>query len=396
MEDNAGNVQSVVAPAESQSATSQSPAPQSPSPKARKRKPLTFGATMLASALGFILSIVVVNAICILLGIIFIMAVMAGQKTTTTIDNNIAVKVDLSHPLVEQPVSELESIFSNTERPSIHQLLTAICDAKNDARVRALYLYAGNGGAISWAQSEELRNAVMDFQSSGKPVVAFGNSFSQPTYYLVSVADRVCLNPAGMVDFRGLCAETLFFKDMLDRLGISVDLIRPNNNAFKSAGETYTMTHFSEANKQQVRSYLQDIWNYAVARISLSRSISVDSLNLVADNLEAILASEAYGAGLVDTLCFESDIQNFLESNASARKTMSAVKYDDAKVKTPVADKIAVVYAEGDVMSGKGDGIQHNVYSDDFVAALKKATADSSVKAIVLRINSPGGSAIAS
>lgn len=364
--------------------------------KTKKSQPLSFGSTMMASALGFIIAIVIINAIVLILGIGLIAAMSSAKPSTPIMGNEIVLKIDLTKQLVEQPLNEVESIFSNGESISLHTHLKSIANAKNDSKIKALYLYMGEGGAVSWAQSEELRAAVLDFKESGKPVVAYGNAYNQPAYYLATAADKVVLNPVGMLDFRGIAAESLFLKEMMDKLGINIELIRPSNNSFKTAGETYTTTHFSDANREQVRAYISDIWNHVTANISESRNITIDSLNYLADNLESVLADEAMQARMVDTLAFENDVMQMMKQLYGGKRIVSSVRYENSIPAATATSNIAVIYAEGDVVGGTSNGMKRNVYADDIAKALNDAAADTSVKAIVLRINSPGGSAIAS
>lgn len=364
--------------------------------KVKKRQPLSFGGTMLASALGVIIATAVVNIIAVIFGLIMLAGILSTTEPTTVVGDDIAVCIDLTQTMMEGEQDELQGYLDNGKTVNLHDVLKAVERAADDKRVKALYIYAGEGGEVSWAQSVELRQAVEAFKQSGKPVVAYGNSYSQPAYYLASVADTVVLNPAGMVDFRGLAAESIFIKEMLDKLGVNVDLIRPNSNVYKSAGETYTMTHYSDANREQVRSYLSSIWNYVVEGIGEQRGIPTERLNSVADNLEGVLAHEAKDAGLVDSLGFEESVRNMLKKAIGAKRVYDAVRYNKSFTPAVEDGKIAVIYAEGNVQSGSSKGMDNGIYANDIVKALDDAAKNDKVKTIVLRINSPGGSAIAS
>ena len=253
---------------------------------------------------------------------------------------------------------------------------------------------------VSWASYQELRSAIDTFRTSGKPVIAYATSYSQGGYYLASVADHVYLHPAGMVDFRGIGGEVLFYKDLLDKLGIEMQLIRPESCSYKSAGEVYTMNHMSAENREQIRTYISSIWNSAITDIAASRNISTDNLNTIADTLGAFLASDALANHLVDTLCFEADVRNILKNRYQATCTLPLEKYvSNNHINTNRlnhSDAIALVYAEGNVMDGYAEGFDLGIYSDDLVKSLRQATEDDNIKAIVLRVNSPGGSATAS
>ena len=391
-EENAAENQS--APAnEQQNTTNDKPS----KPKKKKRQPLGLGSTMLASALGFIIAIVVINVLVMAIGLAMIFAVSSADTSTMPVGDNIVVKIDLTKAIVEQPLSEMESLFSNGDNVvSLQTHLNAIANAKDDAKVKGLFLYMGDGGSVSWAQSEELRAAIDDFKTSGKPVVAFGNSYSQPAYYLATAATRVVLNPVGMLDFRGIAAESIFLKEMMDKLGVSIDLIRPGNNTFKSAGETYTMTHFSDANREQVRAYISGIWNHVAEGVAKERNLSIDTINYLADNLESVLANEALSAGMVDTLAFEADVMKMFKNEYGGKRVVASTRYEKSIPEAKAPCNIAVIYAEGDVVGGSGNGMRRDVYANDIAKAFDDAAADTSVKAIVFRINSPGGSAVAS
>ena len=206
------------------------------------------------------------------------------------------------------------------------------------------------------------------------------------------------MNPSGMVEFTGIAAEAMFIKDMLDKLDVKVDLIRPNSNAFKSAGEMYTMNKMSEANREQIRTYIKSIWDEVLPQMSEARGISVDSLNYLADNLSAFMADDAFSAGLVDELGFENDVKELMVEQIEKVKSVSKLHFVSVS-NYPVdkklsGNKIAVVYAEGEVQMGKGYDV--GVYSTNMVKALDEAADDDDVKAIVLRVNSPGGAVLAS
>lgn len=364
----------------------------------KQKEPMGFGRTMLASAVGMIIGFVVINII----GFILMMCIMAaaiastGNQAVPISGNNIWLKIDLSKNIVEHKSNNVFVLFGEDETVALNEVLKAIEKGRTDERIVGLYIYGAGSSTLSWAQSEEVRNAVIEFKNVGKPVVAYGTAFSQPEYYLATAAGTIALHPSGMVDFRGLGTEVMFYKDLFDKLGVHVELIRPTSNAYKSAGETFTMNHISEANKEQVRAYITSIWNHVLQDIADARSLSTERVNGIADNLEGCLASDAAKCGLVDTLLFESDMKTFIKERYEGKKIVSAKRYAQSLTAETAKEKIAIVYAEGDVVQGSNNGFQTAVYSDDIVASFEKAAKDENVKAIVLRINSPGGDAIAS
>ncbi|MBQ0015838.1 MAG: signal peptide peptidase SppA [Bacteroidales bacterium] len=361
------------------------------------RQPLGFGKTMLASALGFIIGTAALSMIGILVvASMLVSAVSSVSQDPSPVPDNIFVQIDLDRQYCEQPPNELQQLITSNEFVSLHEITEAIRHAQTDDKVKGLYLNAADGGRLTWGQCDELRNAIVQFKQSGKPVIAYGNSYSQTDYYLASAADRVILNPAGIVDFRGIAAESIFIKDLAEKLGIRVELIRPGSNSYKSAGEMYTMTHFSNANREQIRSYIQGTWDYATSQISQSRNINSAKLNTIADNLDGMIACDALSNQLIDTLAFEHGAHQIIKNIYNADKTISAHRYAQSIQKSTDANKIAIVYAEGDVMVGQADGYNTAVYSETLVEALDQAAKNQNIKAIVLRINSPGGAVTAS
>ncbi|MCQ2260143.1 MAG: signal peptide peptidase SppA [Bacteroidales bacterium] len=365
----------------------------------KENKPLGFGKTMLASAVGVIIAFAVVNLITSLIFMALIAsAVKSTSETASTpiVGDNLAVELDLTQPVTERTPSEFMTLFSQGGGTSIEQLLAAIDNAATDSRVNALYLHLG-GSSLAWAQAEELQEALTRFRKEcKKPIIAYGESYSQPEYFLATMADKIAVHPSGVVDFRGMGAEVMFYKGLLDKLGVHMELIRPVSCAYKSAGETYVRTDMSDANREQVRSYINSIWDYAVSVMAENRKLSADSLNAIADQLIGLLPADAKNAGLVDTLCFAQDIKLMLKSNYKASKIVKANRYAKSLTKNDKDMRIAIIYAEGDVVPGKGDGTQVAVFGDDIVKALNEAAKDKKVKAIVLRVNSPGGAVTAS
>lgn len=364
----------------------------------KENKPLGFGKTMLASAVGVIIAFAVMNLITFL---IFMGLIASAVKSTTDtsmpiVGNDLAVELDLTQAVTERTPTELMSFLGQNGSTSIEQLLTAIDNAATDDRVKALYLHLG-GSNLAWAQAEELQEALARFRKEcKKPIIAYGESYSQPEYFLATMADKIAVHPSGVIDFRGMGAEVMFYKGLLDKLGVHMELIRPETCAYKSAGETYVRTDMSDANREQVRSYVNSIWNYAVSIMAQNRKLSSDSLNAIADHLTGYLPSYAMKAGLVDTLCFAQDIKQMLKEGSQATKIVKANRYAKSLTKDDKSQRIAVIYAEGDVVPGKGDGTTVAVFGDDIVKALNEAAKDKKVKAIVLRVNSPGGAVTAS
>ena len=364
----------------------------------KEQKPLGFGKTMLASAVGFIIGIMALNII----SFIFIIGMLASALSSSMDDstpitgNQLAVELNVSGAVSEAEPNELMALFGNEATCSLTQMLCAIDNAATDKRVKALYLHFG-ASDLSWAQAEELKDALKSFRAQcDKPIIAYGESLTQPEYYLATAADKIAVHPSGLVEFKGLGAEYIFYKGLLDKLGVHMELIRPTSCAYKSAGEVYTRTDMSDANREQVRSYINSTWQYVSQNIAASRNMTVEQINAIADNLTGFLADDAMKSGLVDTLCFAQDIKNTFRERYEVKKIVTAKRYAMDVKKKDTDSRIAVIYAEGQVVPGKNTNGNTAVYGDDIVKALNDAAKDKKVKAIVLRVNSPGGAVTAS
>lgn len=354
---------------------------------------------MLASALGVVIVSVVSGLVMLIMTIVMLVS-LSNTGETTFVKNNTVLTVNLDQISGDREGNALQT-FSNNNSVGLIDLMNAIRAAANDSKIAALLIKDDGLSDVSWASYEELRGAVDEFRAAGKPVVSYSAGYTSGGYYLCSTADRVCLHPSGMVDFRGIGAEVMYYKDLLDKLGVEMQLIRPESCAYKSAGEVYTMNHMSDANREQIRAYIGSVWNTAVADIAKSRNMSVEQLNRIADDLSGMLADDACANGLVDTLCFEEDVRQVLKEQYGGKQLLGVEKYvENQKVKKSKDKKaennIAVIYAEGTVQDGSSKGFDSGVYGDDIVKALRQAMNDDKVKAIVLRVNSPGGQATAS
>ena len=363
------------------------------------RKPLSFGMTMLASALGVVIVSVVGGLLTFFMMIGMLAAVSKMSKDQPVIvKSDTFLTIDLGKIRGDRTASGLNMSFGDGKSVGLIDAVCAVRKAAGDDKVKGLLIKDNGSPSISWASLEELRAAIAEFRTSGKPVVSYATSYSQPGYYLCSMADHVCLHPTGMLEFRGIGAEVMYYKDLLDKLGVEMQLIRPESCAYKSAGEVYTINHMSDANREQIRAYISSVWNTAVADISASRGIDVAELNNIANTLSGFLADDACAQHLVDTLCFEEDVRTMLKEVYEGKHLLPLEKYarNTDKVDNKIKDHIAVIYAEGNVVDGKAKGMGTAVYGDDIVEALKQAMNDKDVKAIVLRVNSPGGQATAS
>ena len=279
----------------------------------------------------------------------------------------------------------------------LDDILSNIHKAKNDDNIVGIYL---NGGSLSGgiASIREIRNALLDFKKSGKFVVAYADNYSQRMYYLVSCADKILINPQGMLELKGLSAQTMFLKNTLDKLGVEMQIVKVGT--FKSAVEPFVNTKMSDANKLQVTVFMNSIWNTILKEISVSRKIPFEKLNMYADEMMMFQPTEkSKQYGLVDALVYVDGVDSILRNSAKGLKKSENLNFVKNSTMNKLSDnskydknKVAVIYAIGDITDAEGDGI----VARDLVKTINSVAKDSAVKAVVLRINSPGGSAYAS
>lgn len=365
---------------------------------------------MLASIAGTIISMFLFFLIFIIViggAISAAFSDLDKSSQTTKVEDNTILHIELNEAIVDRgPEDQFNfnfGMFSASSPMGLNQILTNIEKAKTDDRVPGIFLdmtYITAG----MATVDEIRNALIDFKTSGKWIVSYSETYSQKAYYLASVADEIYVYPEGAVDFRGLNGGVTFFKGALDKLGIEAQIIRGSNNKFKSAVEPYIMDEMSQANRAQTEQWLGSIWSNIKSGISEARNISEEDLQKMVDEFQIQEASDAVEKGLVSGEKYYDEIIALLKAKTETEeekdlKSVSLRKYIKAP-KTGVSgfdykkDKIAIVYASGAINSGEsGDDA---IGSDTFAKAIREARRDSSVKAIVLRVNSPGGSALAS
>lgn len=320
------------------------------------------------------------------------------------VEDKSVLKLDLNKPIaevgVENPLSELGGPFSGNENVTgLKDIKDALKSAQKDDKIKGIYLKAENPQA-GWATLEEIRNQLLEFKKSKKFVVAYGESFSEKGYYLASLSDKIYLNPAGGMEWNGMSAEYSFYKGTFDKLNIKPEIFRVGS--FKSAIEPFIRENMSDSSKKQSAELIGAIYGNFLTNISKSRGIEVPVLkgfadSLTIDNPEAALANK-----LVTHLGYWDEFENSIKKDLSieAKKNISYIgvdKYIKSDVTPEDGDynnRVAVLVAEGEINSGEGS--DESIGSDDFIKELKKARDNDKIKAIVLRINSPGGSALAS
>ncbi len=361
---------------------------------------MNFFKTFLASLLAFF----VANFVWFFLFIIIIAGVAAIGSSTTIVEPKSVLKIDLSESIVDQPVNDplagFDPMSMNVQKSvSNMQVMNAIESAAQDDNIEGIYINLTGAGTASAALLEEVRNYITAFKESGKFVVAYGEVYSQGGYYLASVADSIYLNPVGEMDWRGLAMQVMFYKGALDKLGIEPQVFR--HGTFKSAVEPYIMSRMSPENRTQMETIASSIWGTMVADIAKERNLSIDSLNMFATDLSAMMAEDALANRMVDGLKYEDEVEDILreklELDADEDITFVTLgEYIAANPYTPSYsdNKIEVIYAEGQIVQGTSE--QGTLGSSTLADQLAEARLDEEVKAVVLRVNSPGGSALAS
>jgi protease-4 len=357
---------------------------------------------MFASMLGIFLSIALV--IVIFTVSIFSAVSNASKEKEIFISPNSILHLTLDQPISERgssnPFANLDfKLFSASNQLGLDEILENIKKAKNDDNIRGIYLDVTTIPS-GIATIEEVRNALIDFKTSHKFIYAYSEIYSQSAYYMASVADKIFMNPSGELDFKGLKAEVMFYKGTLDKLEVEPEIIR--HGKFKSAIEPYILDKMSTANREQISAFLGSIWKYLITSISSSRNISVEQVQNIADNMLVREAEDAVKQKMVDQLVYKDEFYDVLKHKIGIDKSskinfISLKKYSHVKdgiKKIFITDKIAIIYAAGEIQGGEGD--DNTIGSEGISEAIRKARLDNTIKAIVLRVNSPGGSALAS
>ena len=327
----------------------------------------------------------------------------AFSSSTVDLKDQTVYRLELKGTLVEQAQEELPwasmissvpySSYAKQDNVGLDQILSNIRLAKNNDKILGIWL---DGGQLSMApaSAKAIRDALIDFKTSGKWVIASAKNYGQTNYYLVSVADRICLDPTGEVNWNGLTAQKMYFTRLMEKIGVEMQIVKVGT--FKSAVEPYFRTSMSDADRLQTMQYLNGIWDEYKAAVAASRHLTEAPLNALADRYMGLQsAEENRKAGLVDTIVYCQDMDSLLrvytgtkDYNMLTTDKLAQVKRPDSKAK----DKVAVLYLAGEITDEEGDGI----VGKEVVKTLKKIAKDDDVKALVLRVNSPGGSADAS
>jgi len=360
-----------------------------------------------SSMLGSLAALFIYSFLSIFVGVAFIIAMAAGASKTETVEvkDNTILELRLQGQIVER-VSEGDEMFANFNFPGqsdniaiqgLNDILASIENAANDDNIEGIYVRSDMFSA-GFSTSKEIRDALLRFKESGKFVVAYADTYSQKGYYIASAADKVYLNPMGMLDIHGLASNTMYLKNTLEKIGIEMTVVK--HGKYKSAVEPFTTDKMSDASREQTTQLLNVMWDIYCNEVGASRELNTEIINKYADKHTALIKPELLlNYKLIDDLKYYDEMLDELKelsgrSDKKKDRRVLTTKYAKSiDVKNEANDKIAIIYAEGSIDGGNnGKGINSKKLSSD----IRKARLDDDVKAIVLRVNSPGGSAYGS
>lgn len=358
--------------------------------------------------LATITGLMLTGAILTFFGIVVLVGLIASSEPTVQVKPNSVFVLNLNKPLSERAVEDPITMLMGEDYESIglDEVLTSIKKAKEEANITGIYLEASGYSEASPAEWEEIRRALMDFKENGKFVVAYGDNYSQGEYYLCSVADKVILNPQGSIEWTGISSQPIFYKRLLEKIGVTMNIFKVGT--YKSAIEPFIATEMSEANREQTNAYLNSIWTRITEDIATSRSISTKDLNKYADEMIALSPSERFiETSMADTLLYKDEVKEYLKklTHTSSRQSLNTLSLKEMKAIEEIAispkneGRIAVYYAVGEIMDDIPGGTfstEECIVGSQTIKELSRLREDDQVKAVVLRVNSPGGSAFAS
>jgi protease-4 len=358
---------------------------------------------LFASMLGFVLGSILL--IFILVGIISAAVNSFDDEKVTDVKSNSMLFLDFQKPIVDRASKNpLENINFNTfeSDPSVglNTILENLRKAKEDKNIKGIYMELStiNSGI---ATVEEVRNALLDFKKSGKTIISYSEVYTQKSYYLASVADKIYMNPQGAMELKGLAAEIMFYKGLLDKIEVETQVIR--HGRFKSAVEPFILDKMSNDNRLQTRGFMQSIWNFMLNNIASSRKLNFDELNTLTNNFSIREPEDAIKYKLIDKLVYKDEVLEELkkltgvtekEDNPQLISLSKYSKGPSLEKKSLKDAQIAIIYASGEIESG--EGASDKIGSETVSKAIREARLNDKIKAIVLRVNSPGGSALAS
>lgn len=355
-----------------------------------------------ATVVGLILFFVIAG----IFGAMSLVGMIASSEATKSVKDNSVFVLNLSGAMSERSESSIRDQLMGqaTGVIGLEDVLKAIEKAKDNDRIKGIYIEAGLFTPDSYAGLQEIRNALLDFKKSGKWIVSYADTYTQATYYLASVSDKIFLNPQGQVNWQGLASQPYFLKDLMAKFGVKMQLAKVG--AYKSAPEMFTADKMSDPNREQVTAYVQGLWENILKGVSESRKISVETLNQYADNMITFTDPKNYVAyKFVDKLIYSDEVKDEVKKmlrigDDETINQLSLADMGNVKKKKNEGEQIAVYYAYGDIVDSRGGGLMniggHSIVSDEVCKDLEGLMKDDDVKAVVIRVNSGGGSAYAS
>ncbi len=357
----------------------------------------------LKQVLAVIAGVIASSIFMVIMGLIMLFSLVAASNVEPVLTKGSVLHIKLSGTIEERYEDNPLNLFlgsTTTGSQGLEDILTSIKTAATNEDISGIYV---EGGIVSadFASLEEIRKALTDFKKTGKFIMAYADNYTQGSYYVASVADSLLINPSGMLEWHGIASQPIFYKDLLEKVGVKMQVFRVGT--YKSAVEPFTLTEMSEANEAQVKSFISDIWSVICKDVSASRKITTDSLNAYADRYSALADTEGYvSKKLVDATVYVDEVREKLRRLADTDKLSLVSPQELAKMEeTPAGTDgyIAVYYAHGNIVGGEESGtlgMDGGIVGPEVVEDLDRLANDESVKAVVLRINSGGGSAYAS
>lgn len=356
--------------------------------------------------LATVAGIIVSSVLLFFLSILIFFNAVASSKSETTISDHSVLMLDLNGTLMERSQDNPFNQFMGGQFQvyGLEDILSSIRKAKENENIEGIYLQP-TLLSTNYASLEEIREALIDFKESGKWVVAYADVYTQGVYYMASVADKVLLNPEGTIEWRGLAAQPIFFKKLLEKIGVEMQVFKVGT--YKSAVEPYTATEMSDANREQLQAYLGSTWKTVIEGVAQSRGVEASKLNELADGALIMAPAQRYvESGLADTLIYKNDVRDYLkqqmgideDDNLNVVGLNEMMTVGSNKPKDKSGHIIAIYYAEGEIVNESYDPLEQETVIDgnQVIADLRDLMEDDDVKAVVFRINSPGGSAYAS
>ena len=355
--------------------------------------------------LAGLLAVIVGTFLVFFLWIFILLGIAGSMEKSVAVHPESILKIDFSEVLTDAPSSDpLAGIdlmtLQTTRQLSLFKALRAIEAAGADDRIKGIYLRMNGGGGVTGsALLEELREALLEFKQSGKFIVAYNETYSQGQYYLASVADKIYLQPEGGMEWSGLASDVMFYKGLLDKLDLRAEVFRPTACKYKSAVEPFILDKMSAANREQMQALVNSMWGTISGAVCESRGIDSVKMRRITDNLQVTLPEEALEYGFVDSLLYEDQMED-VYAELGVSDDYDFITLGDyasqvgADLKNISADQVAIVYADGQIVDGEGYGKE--IYGNTLAAKIAGVRDDEKVKAVVLRVNSPGGSALAS